>query len=242
MFKCPVIKVNELLLNEEKIDFENENSKMALQISLIESNKKMLKLSKISGETIIDYIKFPFDQLSNPKIDSTQLEFNVKGPVNFNMLNMNKNLKSFNIKINFDSEYNPDAKAFSSFFEYWNSHNIREKSIKNFDSLPRTPTSQTRMNESDMDFIKRIPNTRKKQGPFVKITNNVPVKKEDELKLNLDNIAETKSVNDQIYDEEPDLIIENSNFNGNVIVNSLNLTSDQERCWFKSSDILYGME
>jgi len=118
MFKSPVIKVEELLLNDEQISLENEKASI-FQINLIDSAKKSLKLSKFTSGSLVGSVYFPLDQISKPKMDSNQLEFNVKGPVHFKALDLNKNLKTFSVRIKFNSEDNMDMKAFSSLFDYW---------------------------------------------------------------------------------------------------------------------------
>ena len=56
-----------------------------LQINLIDSAKKSLKLSKFTSGSLVGSVNFPLDQISKPKMDSNQLEFNVKGPVNVSL-------------------------------------------------------------------------------------------------------------------------------------------------------------
>lgn len=211
MFKSPVIKVEELLLNDEQISMENEKGNI-FQINLIDSAKKSLKLSKFTSGSLVGSVYFPLDQIRKPLMDSNQLEFNVKGPVHFKALDLNKNLKSFNVRIKFNSEDNMDMKAFSSLFDYWILGKLNEQII---DSSVNTLMTE--------DFIKRLPKANKK-SPFVKIFSNKWSKNEEE-----DNkVGEN-------FDSMPKKIQRN-----NFI--SKKLTEDQETCLLNSSEILYGME
>jgi len=145
-------------------------------------------------------------------MDSTQLEFNVKGPVHFKALDLNKQFKSFNVRIKFDSGDNMDMKAFSSLFDYWNLGKLSEPII---DSSVNTLLTE--------DFIKRLPKANTK-SPFVKIFSKKWSKNEEEdytVAKNIDSMPKK---------------IQRNNFI------SKKLTKDQEICLLNSSEILYGME
>ena len=252
LFKCPIIKVDGLLLNDKRIIIDNEDNSTFMQISLIQAPKELLKLSKLSGESTIGSVNFPLDHIINPKISSTQLEFDAKGPVDFKALEMNENLIYFNVKINFNSGYNVNAKAFSSFFDHWNSIKRKEKIIS---ASMYTSRSSSRFNELNLnspettpknaDFIKRLPKVKKKEGtPFEKISlNNSSKKDENHAHGGLNSfsalvqdqsISEEKHLTDKIFDSK---VEENQR-----LFISKGLTKYQETCWLKSGHILYGME
>lgn len=250
MFKTPAIKVDELFLNDQIISIENDKNSF-FKISLIETSNKCLKLSKFTEGSPSGSVNIPFDQITEPQICSTELEFSVKGPINFKDLNVKEVniLTAFKFKASFESGFDSDVKAFSSFLEHCSQSIAIENTLESTITLGR---SSPRLNDKKEDtatddFIKRIPKVKKRSplnSPFVKITADEFSKKEVLSQTNA-KISDSAKRPCQTIDLELDKIENNNGNEKNRIPFMFNLnplTEEEQRCFLNSGQILYGIE
>lgn len=244
MFKTPAVKVDAFYLNDEKILLENEKTSI-LKISLIETSCKSLKISKFFEGSLFGSVSIPLNLISKPNICSTEIEFLVQGPIDFKELKFEKIgvLKDFKIKASYDSGFDSDIKAFSSFFEYCCPSKVKENAME---PIKTTSRFSPRLHETYKDieadnFIRRIPKVKKNsplKNTFVHITAKESPNIEELNILNLDLTARPVRNDDLEEKKSKDKNDRNPIFRFDL----KKLTADQESCFLSSEQVLYGME
>lgn len=156
MFKSPMIKVDELFLNMEKVLFEEDSFP---QIFIISFPKKRLKLSKIKGESSLGSTSILASLISIPIISSTEMEFSAAGPIHFEVFGNKSFPDSVAVKMIFSSGINSDYLEFASFFDSICSPGLQWTDINNASNSPIAPNP-----------IRRLPKVKKKtKSAFKKI-------------------------------------------------------------------------
>lgn len=114
MNKSPIIQVDGLFLNQEKVTFDEGSY---CQVFRIDFPVKLLKLSKYTANSISGSISILANKISAPSFEDEEMNFFVAGPIDFEVFGKKPFQDSVSVKIVFSTEKSPDYLRFKSFFD-----------------------------------------------------------------------------------------------------------------------------